>query len=174
MTLPDGRRLRLRPLLVDDEPAYRRFVRSLSRRSQYYRFFSPRLDLTEREISHFLHVDYLDRMALVAVDDGEIVAVSRYDRTGDDPGAGEVAFVVRDDVQGMGVAPRLLRLMAVAAHQQGIRRFEATVLPDNQPMLKVFARSGWLVHRTLENGAITITLDIDRPEVEAGAQSGNA
>jgi RimJ/RimL family protein N-acetyltransferase len=183
VTLPDGRGILLRPLLVTDERAYRLFVATLSARSQYYRFFSARRDLTEREIDHFLHVDYVDRLALVAVHrpsdgeragDGEIVAVSRYDRTGDDPLAAEVAFIVRDDFQGRGIAPHLLRLMAVAAHRQGIRRFVATVLPDNVRMLKVFAATGWVTARRLEDGAIAVTLDIDRPEARVYPETGKA
>jgi RimJ/RimL family protein N-acetyltransferase len=161
IVLSDGRRLRLRPLLPADEAAYRRFVASISMRSQYYRFFSPRRSLTEREIDRFLHMDQVDRLALVAVDDsGELVAVARYDRSSTDPAAAEVAFVVRDDHQGRGLGPVLLRHLASAAAPHGITRFEATVLPDNQPMLKVFARSGWLAHRRLEDGAITVTLDL--------------
>jgi RimJ/RimL family protein N-acetyltransferase len=175
VALPDGRRLLLRPLLVSDDRAYRLFVRTLSARSQYYRFFSPRRDLSEREIDHFLHVDYLDRLALVAVhrrgedgdgeDEDEIVAVARYDRASAEPDEAEVAFIVRDDFQGQGIAPRLLRLLAVVARRRGIRRFAATVLPDNQRMLKVFAASGWLTGRRLEDGIIVVSLDIDRPGV---------
>jgi RimJ/RimL family protein N-acetyltransferase len=159
--LTDGRRLRVRPLLPADEPAYRRFVAAVSPRSQYYRFFSPRPSLTEREIDRFLHDDHVSRLALVAEDEatGDLVAVARYDRTGD-PAAAEVAFVVRDDHQGRGLGPQLLHHLAAAARPNGIERFEAAVLPDNQPMLKVFARSGWLARRRLEDGAVVVTLDL--------------
>jgi RimJ/RimL family protein N-acetyltransferase len=162
LVLTDGRRLRLRPLLPSDEAAYRRFVASISPRSQYYRFFSPRRTLTEREIDRFLHMDHVDRLALAAEDEaaGELVAVARYDRSATEPAAAEVAFVVRDDHQGRGLGPQLLAHLAAAARPNGITRFEASVLPDNQPMLKVFGRSGWLTHRRLEDGAIMVAMDL--------------
>jgi RimJ/RimL family protein N-acetyltransferase len=163
ITLPDGRPVRLRPLLVTDEPAYRQFVATVSPRSQYYRFFTPRRVLSEAEIDHFLHVDHANREALVAVHGADIVAVARYDRDSDDPDAAEVAFIVRDDFQGQGIGPRLLRLMAELAPRHGIGRFVATVLPDNAPMLKVFANTGWVTSRRFQDGAIAVRMDLPPP-----------
>lgn len=163
--LRDGRRVLLRPLTLADEPAYRDLVRTLSPRSQYYRFFSPRRDLSDREVDHFLRLDYVDRVALIAVHDEEIIAVARYDRDLAEPDVAEVAFVVRDDFQGLGIAPRLLRLLARLALRRGMERLRATVLPDNVHMLKVLAGSGWVTGRQLDGGTVVVTLDIDRPEV---------
>jgi RimJ/RimL family protein N-acetyltransferase len=160
VTLPDGRPIRLRPLLATDEAAYRRFVATVSPRSQYYRFFTPRRVLTEREIDHFLHVDHNDREALVAVHGPEIVAVARYDRDGEDAAAAEVAFIVSDDFQRQGIAPRLLQVMAGLAYAKGIHRLHASVLPDNTGMLKVFAKSGWVTSRRFEDGAIAIVMTL--------------
>jgi RimJ/RimL family protein N-acetyltransferase len=161
--LPDGREVRLRPLLGTDEAAYRRFVSAVSPRSQYYRFFTPRRVLSEREIDHFLHVDHVSRVALIAVDNEEIVAVARYDRDAEDPLAAEVAFIVRDDFQGQGITPRMLHLLATVAHANGIRRLVATILPDNRPMLSVFAKTGWVTDRHFEDGAIHVTMAIPTP-----------
>ena len=158
VTLPDGRAIRLRPLLVSDEAAYRGFVATVSPRSQYYRFFTPRRVLTEREIDHFLHVDHLDRVALVATHGADIVAVARYDRDTEDPAAAEVAFIVRDDFQRQGIAPRLLHVLGEVARDNGIDRLLATVLPDNSAMLKVFAATGWVTGRHFQDGAIAVTM----------------
>jgi RimJ/RimL family protein N-acetyltransferase len=157
--LPDGRRVTLRPLLPGDELAYRRFTRTVSPRSQYYRFFTPRKELSEREIDHFLHVDFVDRYALVAVHGDDVVAVARFDR---EPGTdeAEVAFIVRDDFQRQGIAPRLLRLLAVPARRSGIACFTATVLPDNAPMLAVFAASGWQTARHFDGEEVSVVLTL--------------
>jgi RimJ/RimL family protein N-acetyltransferase len=160
VTLPDGRSIRIRPLLGSDEAAYRGFVATVSPRSQYYRFFTPRRVLTEREIDHFLHVDHTDREALVAVHGSDIVAVARYDRDSDDPAAAEVAFIVRDDFQRQGIAPRLLQVMAGLAGTRGIHRLHASVLPDNTGMLKVFANTDWVTSRRFEDGAIAVTMTL--------------
>jgi GNAT superfamily N-acetyltransferase len=160
VALPDGREIRLRALLPSDEPAYRGFVATVSARSQYYRFFSPRRSLSEQEIDHFLHVDHVDRVALVATDGPDIVAVARYDRDTTDPTKAEVAFIVRDDYQRQGITPRLLRHLATVARGNGMSHLVATVLPDNQAMLKVFAATGWVTSRRFEDGAIHIVMVI--------------
>ena len=184
LDLGDGRTVHLRPLVPDDDPAYRLFAASLSAESIYYRFFSPRNTLTEREIDHFLHVDYCDRFAVVAVDGDKIVGVGRYDRSlhaPPDPSAtsttsttgttiaanadaAEVAFVVADDYQGHGIAGEMLRVLARAARRNGMSRFVASVLPDNHKMLQVFADSGWVVERHFEDGVIDIALALNRAD----------
>lgn len=164
-----GELVQFRPLVPDDDLAYRAFAEGLSPESIYYRFFSPRNRLTEHEIDHFLHVDYVDRFAIAAVAGDRIVAIGRYDRAGAaaldlSPSRrdAEVAFVVADDYQGNGIATQLLRSLARAARPHGIERFVAAVLPDNHRMLQVFADSGWVVDRHFEDGVIQIALAITR------------
>jgi RimJ/RimL family protein N-acetyltransferase len=161
--LRDGQHVVLRPLLVEDDAAYRRFVGAVSDEAQYYRFFSPRRSLSELEIAHFVHVDYHDRLALVAACGDELVGVARYDRERD-PVLAEIAFIVLDSYQGHGLAGRLLRLLAAGARRNAIHRFTASVLPDNQKMLHVFAKSGMLLHRTFVDGIVEVTLRVDRPD----------
>jgi len=180
LTLRDGGTVQLRPLVPEDDPAYRDFAAGLSPESIYFRFFSPRNTLTEREIEHFLHLDYVDRFAIVALHGERIVGVGRYDRSrhetapSDPPMAtqaaegplpidAELAFVVTDDYQGNGIATEMLRLLARAARANGITRFVAQVLPDNHKMLQVFADSGWNTERHFEDGVIEIALGITRP-----------
>jgi len=49
---------------------------------------------------------------------------------------------VADDLQGKGLGSLLFRRLATLARARGIATFEAEVLPDNEKMLRVFARSG--------------------------------
>jgi RimJ/RimL family protein N-acetyltransferase len=181
LPLADGGRVRLRPIVPEDDPAYRAFAAGLSPESVYFRFFSPRSTLTEREIEHFLHVDYVNRFAIVAVVGDEIVGVGRYDRArvqadptqatpaghavepAEDGPDAEIAFVVTDAYQGNGIATEMLRLLGRAARDNGIQRFVAFVLPDNHKMLHLFAESGWVVDRHLEDGVIAVALAITEP-----------
>ncbi len=158
---PGGQPIHLRPITIDDDPAYREFALSLSPEAIYYRFFSPRSKLTEAEIAHFLTVDYANRLAVVALDAGRIVGVGRYDRVEETTDA-EVAFIVADGYQGYGIASTMLRLLARAGRRHGITRLVASVLPDNKKMLGVFAASGWLVGRHFTDGVIEVVLDIER------------
>jgi GNAT superfamily N-acetyltransferase len=158
VTLVDGTTVHVRPIRADDRDRHRRFAAQLSAESQYLRFFQPRQALTEAEIEHFCTVDYLDRLAFVGVIDDEIVAVARYERL-DDTSA-EVAFVVADDRQGLGLGTLLLERLAVAARRVGIDRFTADVLSGNRRMLDMFHDAGFGYASHLESGG-TIHVELD-------------
>jgi acyl-CoA synthetase (NDP forming)/GNAT superfamily N-acetyltransferase len=178
--LLDGRSARLRAIRPEDAPTLRAFGAKLSTETVYFRFFSPRRSIGDEEIAHYVTVDYFDRLALVAVVDGELVAVARYDRCTDSPpgaraggdaasGQGmddaEVAFVVRDDHQGRGLGTVLLEHLASAAVQRGIGRFVADVLPENYRMINVFRSVGFDEHALLDSGVIRVTMELaSRPE----------
>ena len=159
VTLADGGPVRIRPILPSDLGLLQLLHRSLSDETVRLRFFGPRRELPLRELERFVTVDYFDRLAIVAVVDGELVAVGRYDRP---PGSieAEVAFVVRDDHQKRGLGTVLLRNLASAAKAVGISRLVADTLPENHPMLDVFRHAGFPEHARLEQGVVRVTLEI--------------
>lgn len=165
-----GATLHLRPIRADDAPRLVEFHQHLSVRSVYYRFFyvHPKLPLTE--IEWFTRVDYLDRLAIVAEDGDQLVAVARYDRIPDTPEA-EVAFVVADEYQHHGIATLLLEHLADAAWQKGITTFTALTLAENREMIGVFADSGFRIRRTLEYGTVSIRFSIEPDEVSRAARA---
>lgn len=113
-------------------------------------------------------VDYVDRVALVAVVGGRLVAVGRYERA---PGSmeAEVAFVVADDYQHHGLAPLLLDRLADVARQAGIAVFTAETLVENREMMGVFLHSGFPVTTSSEFGTVSVRLSIGAtgPALEA-------
>ncbi len=165
VVLSDGGTAHLRPIRADDAGLLREFYTRLSPESIYYRFFSPRPRLTEREVQHFTTVDYDDRVALIATIGGAMVAVVRYDRVraeehGDRPDTAEVAFLVEDAHQGRGLAGVLLEHIAEAARERGIAWFVADVLPENRRMSKVFRDAGYEAEQRFEDGVLMLTLDL--------------
>ncbi|MDI1290121.1 MAG: GNAT family N-acetyltransferase [bacterium] len=155
--LRNGRVVHLRPIEPADGPALRIFHTSLSDRTVYFRFFSSKQALSDADVAYFTEVDHRDRVALVAIDDDELIGVCRYDIVGDD--TAEVAFVIRDDHQGLGLGSTMLHRLAVMARNGGVRTFTAEVLPDNIAMLKTFESSGFPV--TLRRGRDAVILDLD-------------
>ena len=73
----------------------------------------------------------------------------------------ELAFVVEEDYQGLGIARRLLRHLGIIAREQGITTFTAEVLFQNVAMLKVFKSSDWPMTSTTEDGSVLISLALD-------------
>lgn len=155
--LADGRVAELRPIVPGDAELLAAFVAKLSDETRYLRFFSYRRALSDDELHHLVSVDYLDRLALVALVEGELAAVARYERiTGTDEA--EVAFTVRDDQQGRGLGTVLLEHLASAAEARGVRRFVADTLSENHKMLKVFRTAGFEERARFDSGVVRVTL----------------
>ncbi|XVQ09031.1 GNAT family N-acetyltransferase [Spirillospora sp. CA-255316] len=164
VVLTDGGTAHLRPIRRDDADLLRAFYARLSPESIYYRFFSPRPKLSDREIDHFVNVDHDRRVALIATIGGSMVAVVRYDRLADRPGTAEVAFLVEDAHQGRGLGAVLLEHIAAAARERGVDRFVASVLPDNRRMTRVFREVGYRAEQRFEDGVIEMRLDLEPTE----------
>lgn len=161
--LRDGGTIHLRAIHPDDAPLVERFHERQSPESVYFRFFSPRPRLSEGELRHFTHVDQHDRVAFVAVLDGELIGVARYERyEGTD--TAEVAFFVDDAHHGRGLATLMLEYLAAAARENGVTRFRASTLPNNRKMLRVFASAGYDVATHLDDGVIDVAFDLRSTE----------
>lgn len=166
--LSDGHTVRLRSIRPDDVELIRQFHSRQSSESIYFRFFSPRPKLSDRQLQHFTSVDHVDRVAFVALTDGEVVAVARYERyEGTD--TAEVAFFVDDRHHGRGLATLMLEYLAAAAVENGIGRFRATTLPNNRRMLGVFAAAGYEVATQLDDGVVDVAFDLRPTDAVAAA-----
>lgn len=164
LALRDGSKVRVRAIRPDDIERLRAFHASLSFETIVYRFFRALPELPADLAQRFTHVDYCDRMALVATQgvgaDAELLAVVRYDRVG--PAEAEVAFVVQDRWQGHGIATALLYRLAAYARAHGIATFVAITLGNNQPMLDVLRYCGFPRTSSRQDGEVEVRLDISR------------
>jgi RimJ/RimL family protein N-acetyltransferase len=143
-TLNDGRQVAIRPIRPDDHERLRAAHARLSPESIYQRFLATKPELTSADARYLVEIDGSDHLALVATrpeePDEPIVAVARYIRLPDDPGAAEYAVVVADDYQRQGLATELTTRLAHAAAARGIERFRATMLADNLAIQRVTAK----------------------------------
>jgi RimJ/RimL family protein N-acetyltransferase len=141
--LRDGRPVTIRALRPDDRDGLLAAVARSSSQSLYRRFFSPKQSFTENEVAFFLNVDFIDHLALVAVlnEGGRPVIVGGARYVVVHPGRAEIAFTVVDHYQGQGIGSLVMRHLAAAARQAGIKELIAEVLPDNISMLRVFEKS---------------------------------
>jgi len=72
----------------------------------------------------------------------------------------EVAFMVEEDYQGLGIAGITLRHLAGIAKDKGIAQFHAEVLQENRGMLAVFKRSGFPMKQESAEGVVHVTLSL--------------
>ena len=106
--MSSGETIRIRPIVPDDRNALQEMVRGLSRKSTYNRFFRVKRDLEPAELDRFTRLDYHNEMAFVAIRDGHLIAVGRYNAVTDEPTTAEAAFAVCDDHQQKGLGTLLL------------------------------------------------------------------
>ena len=164
LELNDGTKVHVRPIVPEDEPRLHEAVAAMSERTVYFRFFSPLKRLPDALAHRLAVVDYNDRFAIVATTHKprgteRIVGVARYDRVAGTEIA-ETAVAVIDEFQRRGLGSALLTILARVARGHGIKTFTLIVLPENQQMLGLLRKMGWIHHAKLSGGVYEISFDL--------------
>ena len=142
-----------RPVRPADQTLFCRLWGRLSPETVYRRFHAPVRTLPEETVRRLVTVDHDRRDAVVAVVGGEVVGVARYDRPVDDPSTAEIAVLVEDAWQGVGLGRQLLAELTGLAARRGVRTLTATVQPDNEAVLG-------LLRRVLPDSTLTPDVDV--------------
>lgn len=161
MTLADGARLRVRPIVpADREPLADAFDR-LSDRSRRQRFLGPKPRLSTRELDYLTDVDHVTHEALVAIDEttGEIVGIGRYATGGRGGAVADMALAVVDAWQRRGIGHGLAVRLVERARANGIARLTGTALADNRRVRSLLERIGFRV-TAVGSGVMEVELDI--------------
>ncbi len=165
--LTDGNLVHLRPPVGRDRPALLALHEGLSERSAYFRYFSLSRQAGEAHVDHLLgardaSAGPVGAMAsLIALIGGEVSGLASYERLPSQDEA-EVALLVDDDHQGLGVGTLLLEALAVHAISNGVARLVAEVLPNNTHMLNVFRSAGFAAHTRYADGTVHVDLPLAR------------
>jgi len=174
LELRDGSKVHVRPIVPEDEPLLHEAVAAMSERTVYFRFFSPLKRLPDALAHRLAVVDYHDRFAVVgtthraakgtpapesAGGKERIVGVARYDRVAG-TNVAETAVAVIDEFQHRGLGSLLLTILARVAREQGIKTFSLIVLPENQQMLGMLRKMGWIHQAKLSGGVYDISFEL--------------
>lgn len=165
--LNDGTVVEIRPIRADDSDRLRTSHARLSPESRYRRFLGAKPELSVSDARYLVDIDGCHHFALVAILDDEIIAVTRFVREPEDPGTAEFAIVVSDEHQRQGLAGELLRRLAEAAAERGVRRFRATILTDNVAIRRLMAALAAGSPNERRMGAVT---EVEFELAAAGAQ----
>jgi len=165
LRLRNGKIAEFRPLLASDELASRAFFYSLTAQSIYYRFFSNRKILSHEDLQkHLAALDYRQNMTIIGLVRNrgvkDVIAAGSYGRVDDH--TAEVAFIVREDFQGMGIGSYLVGVLEKIARENGYKAFSAYVLRENAAMIRVFEKRYPSLERSIFDGAdIEILMKFD-------------
>lgn len=146
--LLDGGTAVLRAIRPSDKGILIEGMHHFSPQALYYRFLTPKRELTTAELKFFTELDFQNHVALLTFvkrGNEEIpVGVGRYVVTESpaDRNCAEIAFAVEDEFQDRGIATLLMKHLALIARKSKLEYFKALVLSDNLKMLKVLRHSG--------------------------------
>lgn len=131
----EGMRIFLGPILPEDRWRLAQGFAGLSPESRYYRFFSCRRRLTEKELLDITEVDQVSHVAWGAFDTVNAgmpaLGLGRFFRDEEDTTAAELTMTVVDAHQHQGLGTILLAVLVLRAEAVGVDRLRAYILPEN-------------------------------------------
>ncbi len=148
----DGTPYRVRPIRPEDASVFQEFVRQLSDRSRYLRFFGSMRELPARQLARRTQIDYDREMVLIAVRQDEkglesVIAEAFYGVLADGQTC-EFGVVVADHLAGQGIGSRIMNCLMDAARERGIRQMVGEVLSENEAMQGLMEALGFNVSHT--------------------------
>jgi GNAT superfamily N-acetyltransferase len=160
-TFKNGVNVRFRAIKPSDEEQMRRLFYRFSDEAIYYRYFAPLKTMPHTEMQDYVNVDYRDTLSIVGLvgEPGQekLICEGRYVKHDRRP-YGDVAFVVDETYQGLGIATFLYRMLAQHAMQNGLQGLTADVLASNKSMLKVFEKGDVQMQARLLDGVYALTM----------------
>jgi len=124
--LRNGSEVTIRSIRPEDKELIIAAFKELDESTIYTRFFAPKKYITDQELKWATEIDFFQHVALVAciLESGRerIIGIGRYIAAEEPapPSSAEIAFVVEEDYQGLGLASILLRHLVLIARKQGI------------------------------------------------------
>lgn len=167
LRLQSGREVRVRPVETADAGSIQEFVRSLSDASRRLRFFAPIRELAPATLARLTEsVSRRDLVLLAEAHDGEtcsMVALAQ-SAPGEDDGVCDLALVVADAWQHLGLGRALMGLLIQSARDARCTRAVVDVLRDNAAMLALARAYGFAaVPSPLGSTALRLVRDLQGP-----------
>lgn len=158
VVLADGRTVHVRPVVPQDLTALRAALQAAEPSLVHSRFLgaAPPDRLIARRLRA---MDYRHDLALVVLDgEQRLVVVVEY--AVGSTGEADLAIALSPDWQGAGLGTSLVRLLALAARERGVRRLTAVFAPDNTAVARLLDGVGVPVTRGRAHGLGVIELDL--------------
>jgi acyl-CoA hydrolase len=160
-TFKNNTEIRFRAIKPSDEEEMRRLFYRFSDEAVYYRYFSPIKTMPHAKMQKYVNVDFSQTMSIVGLvgesGQGHIIAEARFVKNLRRPYA-DVAFVVDEAFQGLGIATYMYEMLIRLAKKQGLQGFTADVLSTNKGMMKVFEKADLRLQAKLEHGIYNLEI----------------
>jgi acetyltransferase len=158
----DGRTVLLRPIKPEDEPLWLEMFKNFSEESIRYRFFQIIKDTPHEVRVRYCNIDYDREIAIVAElnENGQrrILGVVRVSLEPDRK-AGEIAFIVADPWQGLGLGTKMVDYAIEVCKDMGVETLYAIMLPDNYRAISLTRKMGFKL-AYMEDGTVKGILNL--------------
>jgi acetyltransferase len=154
-TMNNKEKVVLRPIRPEDEPLEAEMFTHFSKETQRHRFFRQIKDITHELLHRYTQIDYDREIAIVAeLTEDKVKKMIGVVRLIADPynETAEFAIVVADPWQKLGLGSKFTEYVLQIAKDRGIKKIYAKFLPDNDVMIKMFERSGFVITLNKEIG----------------------
>jgi acetyltransferase len=163
--LESGRRVLIRPIRPEDEPAHYDFLAQVTPEDIRLRFFGTVRTLPHSEMARLTQIDYDREMAFVAVApraDGrgsETLGVVRTVADLNNEQA-EYAILVRSDLKGQRLGRKLMDKMVEYCRSRATKRITGMVMRDNKRMLDMVHDIGFTSHPIPDDDVMEVMLEL--------------
>ncbi len=158
----DGRTVLFRPIKPEDEPLWLEMFQNFSEESIRYRFFEIIKDTPHEVRIRYTNIDYDRELGIVPVlQEGEKQTILGVVRLIEEPDGrrGEIAFIVADPWQGLGLGSKMIDYMIEICIDRGLEEIYGIMLPDNYRAHRLMEKMGFKLQRT-EDNLVQATLDL--------------
>ena len=166
--LKNGQEVLLRPIKPEDEPMWLEMFQSFSEEAIRYRFFQILKDTPHEVRVRYCNIDYDREIAIIAelAENGrrKILGVTRLSIESDGK-SGEMAFIVTDYWQGLGLGTKMVDYVLDIAKEKGVENVYAIMLPDNYRALNLTKKMGFNLEY-LSDGTVKGVLDLKNEDVD--------
>ena len=157
----DGRTVLLRLIKPEDELLWLEMFQKFSEESVRYRFFHIIKDTPHDMRARYCNIDYDREIGIVAELEEEgrrqILGVVRLIIEPDGK-KGEVAFIVADPWQGLGLGSKMVDHMIEICKDKGLETIYALMLPDNYRAIRLLKNRGFTIQYRNDEAKVTLNL----------------
>jgi acetyltransferase len=163
--LADGRKILLRPIRPEDEPAHHALVAAMSPEDLRFRFFGYVGSFDHTQMARFTQIDYEREMAFIATttdtrEPQQTLGVVRCVASSDNQRA-EFSIMVRPQMRGTGLATLLMDKLIRYCRERGIPVLVGDVLAENTAMLRLAQKLGFSATSHPEDDVCQVALNLN-------------
>jgi len=162
--LKDGRPVLLRPIKPEDEPLENELWKTFSEETQRFRFFSPMRTWSHATLVRYTNIDYDREIAIIAelTENGKrkMIGVVRMIMEPPNFKTAEVAIVVGDPWQGLGLGSKMMDCIIEIARDKNLESIYGLILRDNTRSIELFQKKGFTIDFSSIKKVVKATLEL--------------